>query len=397
MGGPRLLRKSPERVADFGAPPRVAVRDYQRYLDRLLGHAGKWGGFLVVVVLPTLLTAFYYFAIAADQYEFEADFVVKTAAQANAGYSSGLAQMFGMAGAMNPSQSESYSIGDYLSSHDAVAALVKRMNLVAMFRRPEADLIAKLWSSEPSAETLLQYYRRQVKVAYSSDTGITTLTVHAFRPTDAHRIAETLLELGEQRVNLLNQRGLENAQRVAEQQLEQAEAAVTATEVKLTQLRQGEHDNDPDRSGAAQITLAATLQQQLVLARAELSTMQATISPKSPQYVAQAQRVQALEAQIEGQAGRSSAMASGLSTYEALKVQQDFASKRYEAAASALQSAREQALKQQLYVVRIVEPNQPEEPLFPRRWLLVFSILCATLLVYGIGSLIVAGVREHAS
>lgn len=357
----------------------------------------KYRTFFVIVVAPTFLTAFYYFAIAANQYESQADFVVKTAAQTNTGYGSGLAQMFGIGGAMNPSQGDSYSVSDFLNSHDAVTALRKRMDLVAMFRRPEADLLSALRWEAPAAEDLLRYYRQQVDVTYSPETGITTLTVRAFRPSDAERIARTLLQIGEQRVNLLNQRALGNAQRVAEDQLAQAEAAVAATQVRLTLFRQAERDIDPEHTGIAQITMQSSLQQQLALARAELSTMRATIDITSPQYTAQIQRVKALETQVAGQAGRSGSMAQGLSTFEALKVQQDFATKRYEAAASTLQTAREQALKQQLYVVRIVDPSLPEKALHPRRWKIVLSVLCATLLIYGIGTLILAGVREHAS
>jgi len=78
-------------------------------------------------------------------------------------------------------------------------------------------------------------------------------------------------------------------------------------------------------------------------------------------------------------------------------MQRDFAAKRYEAAAAALESARHEALKQQLYLVRVVEPNLPQAALYPRRWLMLASVFFGALLVYGIGWLIVAGVKEHAA
>ncbi len=114
---------------------------------------------------PLITSAFYLFAIAADQYESEAEFMVKTASQTNGGYNSSFAQMFGLSGALNPSQSDSLSVGDYLTSHDAVAALGHQMDLVAMFRRSEADFLSRLWDDSPSPERLLKYYRRQMAVA----------------------------------------------------------------------------------------------------------------------------------------------------------------------------------------------------------------------------------------
>src|SRR5262249_55133090 len=53
-------------------------------------------GFLLVVVAPTVAAAFYYFAIAASQYESEAHFVVKTAAQSQSAGGAGLAEIFGL-------------------------------------------------------------------------------------------------------------------------------------------------------------------------------------------------------------------------------------------------------------------------------------------------------------
>lgn len=389
---------SPELIGDSS---HALERLRQDKKSGLVDKLRSWSGFLLVVALPTILSAVYFFGVAADQYESEAHFVVKTASQSNSGYSSGLAQMFGMGAGLNPSQAESLSVGDYLTSHDAVAALGKRMDLVAIFRRPEADVISRLWYSEPTAEDLVKYYRQQVRVNFSSETGITTLVVRAFRPNDAHALAEALLEFGEERVNLLNQRAVDNALRVAEQQLDQAEVAVTASQSGMTDFRQGEGDIDPERTSTARITVVGELQRQLANAQAQLAAMGATVEQKSPQYLAQTERVRALESQVHsasGQlAGDVSSMAPTLSAYEALKLRQDFAAKRYEAAASAVQAAREQALKQQLYVVRIVETNLPQKALYPKPVSMVLATLLAALLIYGVGTLLVAGVREHVA
>ncbi len=398
MEGSFLLRQRDNSIVDA---PGIQARAYgiKSRTSSLLAWVRQWRLFLTIVVTPTLLATLYYIGIAADQYVSEAHFVVKTAAQSNSAYSGGIAQMFGMGGGLNPSQSDALSVGDYLTSHDAVAALRKQVDLVGIFRRPEADWISKLWYSEPTAEDLGKYYRQQVAVSFSSETGITTMSVRAFRPADAQMLTQALLDIGEQRVNLLNQRAIDNSEKAAEQQLEQAETAVTATETGMTEFRQGERDIDPQRSSSAQIELVTGLQKQLLQAQAQFTTMKATLDPKSPQLAAQLERVKALEQQYQGQsgelAGASESKAPGLSAYEALKMRQDFAAKRYEAAATALQSAREQALKQQLYVVRLVEPNLPEKSLYPKRWLMVASVLLGTLLLYGIVTLLLAGVREH--
>jgi capsular polysaccharide transport system permease protein len=396
-----LLRDTVDYVGHAPPPSHTAASRPRRWDGWAARAIARRRGFLAVVVAPTLVAALYLFGVAARQYESEAHFTVKTAAQSSSNYTTGLAQMFGVSGAMTPSQSESYSVGDYLTSHDAVTALRRRFDLVSMFHRPEADIASRLWDSHPAAEQLLKYYRRQVKVAYASETGITTLKVHAFRAADAQAIAEALLEMGEWRVNVLNQRALDNATRVAERQLNEAEVGLAASQGSMTHLRQSGRDIDPEHSSVADITMLAELRGQLAQSRAQLAAMGGAIQPDSPQYAAMADRVRALQTQMDAEAGKLAgapdAASRNLSAFESLKLRQDFASKRYEAAATALESARSDALKQQLYVVRVVEPDRPEKALFPQRWLILASVFFAALLTYGVGALIVAGVREHSA
>ena len=147
--------------------------------------------------------------------------------------------------------------------------------------------------------------------------------------------------------------------------------------------------------------MVTQMQGDLAQARARLAGMAAAVRPDSPQYVAQAAQVRALEQQVgAAQAsltGSAQATANGLGRFEGIRFRQELAAKRYEAATAALDTAREQALRQQLYLVRIVEPNLPAKALYPKRLKLVATVFFALLLIYAIGWLILAGVREHAA
>lgn len=373
-------------------PARSRGREWAAYLR-------PWRPFLLLVALPTLLIAAYAYLVAADQYESEAHFIVKTNAPSSGGVS-GLGQALGLS-APASDQSEARSVADYLTSHDAVAALRRSVDLVAAFQRPEADLISRLRGAAPPPETVLKYYRRQVKVTIGSDTGIATLSVRAFRPQDARDIAAKLLELGENRVNTFNQRALENSLSVAKEQLREAEAGVARSQGALTEFRQDGRDIDPERNSVAQIGLSASLQQQLAQARAQLASMSSSVDAHSPQRIALAAQVRALEAQVGAaqarMTGSKGAMATGLGAFESLRLRQQQAAKRYDAAATALEQARSEALKQQLFVVRVVEPNLPVKALYPQRLKLVATVFFGLLLVYAIGWLILAGVREHVA
>lgn len=355
----------------------------------------RW--FFLVVVLPIAITASYLYLMAADQYESEAHFVVRSTESATMP-SSGLGSLLGLTSTSN-AQNNAGMVSDYLQSHDAVIALGRQMNLTEMFRRPEADVLSRLSNAHPTPEKLLKFYLSHVSVKFNSETGIAALTARAFRPEDAYRINKALLSLGEQRVNEMNVRSYNDSVLTARQQLKQAEDSVADVQARMTAFRQNRGDIDPQGSGESQIHMVSTLEMNLSTARAQLDAMRSLINPTSPQFVAMAARVHALEAEVARQsarmAGTGADMATSLGGYEDLKIRQDFAAKRYDAAAADLEKARADAQRQQLYVVRVVDPNMPVKPLFPQRMRILATISLALLLVYGIGWLIIAGVREH--
>ncbi len=380
----------------------MTAGDDEAILRRPLSHriadwlwAKRW--FLMVVVAPVLLVAGYLYLIAADQYESEAHFIVRSA-EATGAPTTGLGGLLGMT-ATSSAENNAGMVADYLQSHDAVNALQRQMNLTAMFRPPEADRLSRLSSGNPTPERLLKFYLSHIAVKFNQETGIATLTARAFRPQDAYQINKALLALGEQRVNEMNLRSYNDAVATSREQLAQAEGAVAGIQSRMTAFRQNRGDLDPEGSGETQIHMVSSLEMNLSAARAQLNAMRSLISPSSPQFVAMSARVRALESEVAGQsarmAGTGTTMASNLGSYEDLKIRQDFAAKRYDAAAADLEKARADAQRQQLYVVRVVDPNLPVKALYPQRLRTLATVAIALLLVYGIGWLILAGVREH--
>ncbi len=368
--------------------------------NRLRQMLARRGWFILFVVLPTVLAAGYYYGIAADQYEAEARFVVR-GNQPSGPSIGGLGQILGLTAGLSAAQSESFSVDDYMASHDAVGALQKRLDLVTIFRRPEADFFSKLWWPDPTAETLLRYYRNQVTIQFNEDTGITTIKAHTFEPQDSRNLVQALLSLSEERVNEFNERAIQDTVRVAQREVDTAEQRVVAAQKSLTTFRMHEQDIDPQKTSTAQLALIHTLQLQLAQARAQLAGAGASVRQDSPQFVALRDRIRALEGQIAIEAGRltgqNGALAPVLADYEQLTLQREFAQTSYTSALTALENARLQAMRQQLFVVNVVRPNLPERALFPRSTIMVATVFLGLLLSYSIGWLIVAGMREHAA
>ena len=377
----------PYLLTDTAAPPQSAWR--------------RWRWFGLFVLLPTALAAIWLFVFAADQYESEAQFVVRSsdvgAGTAGAG---GLAQMIGL-GSAGAGAGEAQSVAAYLLSHDAVQAADARLDLSAMFRRPEADILSRLWTADPEAEELVEDYRDRVDVIFDQDTGLTQLEVRTYRPQDSLALANLLLELGEARVNALNERASDAMLASAQEQLALAEGELARIGGGLSAYRQQQREVDPETSGRAGVELAASLRGELAALRAQERGMANTVRADSPQREALRDRIDALAREVAAAearlAGGANALAARVGDYEDLRLRQEFAAQRYELAAAAFEKARDQALRQNLFIVRVVEPNLPEKALYPRRFTILATLFAGLTLAYGIGWLILAGVREHAA
>ena len=354
--------------------------------------------FALVVGLPTLLAALYLFALASPQYASEAQFVVR-GVEPQGPRIGGMGQLFGLGAGLAPGQQEAQSVREYLRSHDAVAALKGQgIDLAALYAAPRIDWLSRL-PERPRAETLLDYYRSHVDIAYDPDDNITRLTVRAFAPQDARRIAAALLQLGEARVNAFNARLFDASLRTAAAEAQAAEGELATIERRLSTFRQGNADIDPAASGAAGQKALADAELELSKQQALLADMRRALSPASPQVRAVAGRVAALQAAVAASRGRIAgapgAVAARLGNYEELRLRQDFAAKRYEAARARLEEARARAAKERLFVVPVVEPNLPEKPALPRPWRTTLLIFIGLAIAYGIGWMLLAGLREH--
>lgn len=364
----------------------------------------KW--FTIVVLAPTLIVAAYLYFVASDQYVSEAHFVVKSASSSSGSggsSSSGLSGLFGGGSSTSTiaAVGESLAVSDYLMSHDAVSALQKQLDLVRIWRRPGVDWLSTIRVTKPTPEFLESFYKSQVDVYFDTDNGITTLTARAFTPDDAYAIASQLLQLGERRVNVMNVRAYRDAVALSKGQLDEAERNLRAIGGRVTAFRQTEKDVDPAGSASAQISLVSRLRGELSAARSQLATTSRLIGGSNPQIDALRQQIRSLEAQVAAQdnvlAGNNTAIAAGLGNFEQLQMQQGFLQQRYTTAGTNYETARQQALRQQVYLVRIVDPNMPVKSIYPRRFVTLLTIFVVLLVVYSIGWLIAAGVREHAA
>lgn len=357
----------------------------------------RW--FLLFVVLPTLLATLYYGFIASDVYVSQSRFVIKAPGQKSmpTGTLANLIQTSGFVGG----EQETKEVMDYIRSRDALADLQRQMNVRALYGDAGADFLSRFPRPfrERSFEGLFKYYQTMVSASPDAESGMAVVEVRAFRPEDARNINARLLQLSEQLVNRLNERAEKRAVTEAEQRVLAAEARVRKARVALSGFRNRQEIIDPAKQATGVLEISNKLVTEHAALQAQLELMQ-RVAPANPSIPALQARISALGSEIAAQnarvVGTPTGIASKVGGYENLLAEQEFAQQTLTAAGTSLEQARAEALKQQYYLERVVDPNLPDSAQLPNRLKNILMVLGASLCLYLIGWMLVRGILEHS-
>lgn len=354
------------------------------------------GVFLLTVFLPTLSALIYYGVLASDVYISESRFVVRSPQR---GAPTGLSALLASAG-ISRSHDDTYTVHGYILSRDALKELEKGLKLREEYSRRDIDVFSRFpglgW--DVSFEAFFRHYTDHIAISYDTVSSITTLEVRAFTPELARNVNEMLLQMSERLVNNLNDRSRRDLIVVAQREVVEAEERAKKASLALSAFRSGTRVYDPAREAAMQIDSVVRLREDLRLTETQIAQLR-QVAPSNPQIstlTAQAARLrQAIENETSKALGGRDSLSTKSPAYERLALEQEFATRQLAAALASLEAARNDAARKQLYLERLVEPNLPDTSLEPRRIRGVFTVLVVGMILWGVISLLIAGVREH--
>jgi capsular polysaccharide transport system permease protein len=257
--------------------------------------------FIVLVIIPTLLSAFYYALIASPRYVSEAQFSITRAANSKPSGLDALLRSFGVSQTVD----DTGIVTGYLTSRDALAAVANDLPVREIFSRPEADLFSRFprfWRSD-SFERLFDYFQDRVSVIQDPKTGLSVLRVETFRPKDSRDLAEVLLKLAENSVNGLNRRLERDSLDLAWSELGRAQQKLVDAQQALTEFRNRELLVDPTKNSAASLDTITRLSGDLAIIQAQKQQIETT-APASPAVRSLSARAEALQSQIADERSR---------------------------------------------------------------------------------------------
>lgn len=352
--------------------------------------------FICTVVIPTVIATTYYGLIASDVYISESRFVVRSPERQSQTTLGALLTNTGL----SRSQDDSYTVEDYILSRDALKRLNEKVNLAGGYSAPTVDIFSRFggFSFDKSFEALYRYYQNKVTVQLDSASSITTLTTRAFTPEQAYAANENLIEISEGLVNQLNNRAREDMIKFASREVGTAEQRARTAALNLSDYRNKKGVIDPERQSALQLQQVANLQDEMAAATVTLNQVRQA-SRNNPQIPILENRINSLRDEIAKRnnqvTGGDRSLANKAAEYERLSLERDFADKQLAIALSSLEQARNDAMRKQLYLERVVQPSKPDMALEPRRLRNILATLILGIIAWGVLTILIAGIREH--
>ncbi len=355
----------------------------------------KYRLFLLVVVIPSLLAVFYYGAMAADIYISESRFIIRSPDRPS---SSPLGSLLSGTG-FNRAQDDSYTVQDYIASRDAMRMLDEKFNLREVYAK--GDSIARFpgwFHMGDDYEIMHEYYQKRVEMKLDSLSSIGILSVRAFDAQDAVAMNTALLERAEELVNRLNDRARNDLIQFATQEVQQAEEKAKQAALRMADYRNKQGVINPEQQTAIPMQQVARLQDEIIQSKALLMQLQSTAAA-NPQIPLIQNRIKLLEKEVEKEnrkiTGNASSLATKAAEFQRLALEKEFADRQFASALASLDMARSEAQRQQLYLERIAQPNLPDAPLEPRRLKAMITVLVLSLILWGVLSMMIAGIKEH--
>lgn len=401
MAQPAVVQPAARPVPANPPPPEIPVRPTVSVAHPRRRHWLMLASFVLLVVLPTLVWAWYLWARASDQYVSSVGFSVRKEESTPSidllGGLGGLAG--GTGGASDPD-----ILYEYIRSQDMVEKIDARLNVRAMFSRewPRDFIFAA--NPDDHIEDLTDYWQRQVQVINDSTNGLITLRVSAFTPEDAQQIAAAVFEESSAKINELSAVARDDTTRLTKEELDKARGELTTTRQAMTAFRMKSQIVDPEADLAGQMGVLSGLQAQLAEALVAHDLLLDNARPTDHRVTQSQQKIDALRRLIDTERGKFGAEGQGpagesyaqlVAEYEKLAVDREFAEGAYRGARIAYEAALAEAQRKSRYLAAHIEPKVAQSSTEPDRSWLLFMVAGMLLAGWSILILVYYSIRDR--
>ncbi len=359
-------------------------------------HFGILAGFVLSVITPLAIIAWYLFAVAADQYASTVGFSVRKEE-----VSSPIELFGGVADFASTGSSDSDILYEFIRSQEIVETLEAALGLSVLYGRPDGDPV---FAYDPTGtiEDLQDYWHRMVRVTYDSTTELIEVRALAFTPEDARRISTAVFDESARLVDELSAIAQQDTIAFAKNEVERAVERLKSAREAMTGFRSRTQIVDPTADLQGQMGLLSTLEQQLADAMIAADMLRDGTGDDDPRISQAELRISVIEARIEDErrklgrgAGEGEDYATLLAEFERLAVDREFAEQAYTAALATYDQALAEARRKSRYLAAYIRPTLAEASEFPQKEVLLATAAFFLLSAWAIVVLVYYSVRDR--
>lgn len=358
-------------------------------------------GFLICVVLPTVIVGWYLFDIAKDRFASRTAFSIRSNDMTAPVEIFGAVTQLGTSSAVTDGQ----ILYDFIQSRPMLDRALQTLSLKEIYNRHPDDWVYAL-GADQSIEDILWHWERMVDVSLDPISGILTIEARAFDPSDAQAIATTILDASGDLVNALSEGAREDAVNHAADELKGAEQRLRTIRTRLRTFRDLEQEVDPAQNAQAALSLVASLEEQQARAQVRLQSLNGVLDGDAPRLRTLRREIDTLSERIAQERtrlgtgervrqGDARPLSEVVGEFEELVVDREFAEQAYTLALATYEQAQAEARRQSRYLAVHIPPTLSEAAEYPDRPVLLGATAGSFLAFWAILCLIIANIRER--
>ncbi|WP_430459491.1 lipopolysaccharide biosynthesis protein [Thalassolituus sp. LLYu03] len=372
-----------------------------RWPEDIFSHArrgvayawARFGSFALVLVVSFFLIV-YFGLVATPRYASEAQFVVKQS-EGNEVALAGLASL----GSVSTSMRDALIIKEYIESRDMAVALDEAVGLKAHYQTSDADFFSRL-SMDATTEEYVDYYNNHLVIHHDETSDIVYVEVQAFTPEYALLLSEKLLEISEVFINDLGDKIAKEQMRYAEEEVQRTHGIMKDQQNKLLQFQDKNKLYSPEQEGSALLEAINSLQAEVIKADARLKELTAVMRDDAPEVRAQRNLINSLNQQLKEEKTRLTSEGDNSLNkvnvdYQEIRLGAELVADLYKSSLASLESVRADAYRKLKHLLIVQHPSLAEEDKYPRRLYNIFTWFAVVLMIYLIGRLMLAIIKEH--
>lgn len=368
----------------------------------------------VLLVLPFMLFAFYQLVWAAPRYESRAQLII----QQPDGMSTmdpSMAILSGL-GVGSNSTADTQLAKAYIHSEDMLKFLQHEYNIEQHYH-DGGDVFSRL-SNNAKSEDLLEYYIDHTAVEIDDNSGVIKILVQGFSPEFAKQLTQAIVDRAEWYINSIGHQLADAQLEFIRGEHKQIEMRLRDAQKSILAFQQKNNLLDPEAEGAAFQQITYGLEKEVAAKSAQLKGLKSVMTDKAPQVVILDSELNALKIQLELERERLSlqnnkstnpqvnitnsstnssngtAVSQVLAQFSDLKIELELALKGYTSSEISLDKARIEAYRQLKYLIVVESATLPEDNQYPKTTYNILLFLVLQLLLFGIGKIILATVKE---